>query len=251
MPSSAAPNPFLNRSAKARRTQNARPERRIRRRLAQRLCEDWNGEVVRLELGEEKDLGAERAGLGLGQQIRRDRSRARPLPGSEVGMRSGEPSPAAVINPIRRCQPERLICQLGRLRRRAAIVCQRGGVIEPTCNLSVRRVGRECDVAGGEDRVVDDLGDTGVNAPSLFAQVGVQHRRQQRVGEADHPVLALDHARGDRCVKCVRSDARALQGDTDVVPTAAAKARAPRVDAGSAEILALTSSSSVSGTASG
>ena len=166
-------------------------------------------------------------------------------------MRSGERSPAAVINPIRRRQPERLICQLGRLRRRAAIVCQRGGVIEPTCNLSVRRVGRECDVAGGEDRVVDDLGDTGVNAPSLFAQVGVQHRRQQRVGEADHPVLALDHARATAASSASAATPARSRSDTDVVPTAAAKASALRVDAGSAEILALTSSSSVSGTASG
>ena len=125
-------------------------------------------------------------------------------------MRSGERSPAAVVNPIRRRQPERLLCQFGGLGQRAAIVCQRGGVVEPTCNLSVRRVCRECEVAGAEDRVLHDLGDAGVDAPSPFAQVGVQDRRQQRVGEVDHPVLALDHARVDRWVKRVRGNARAL-----------------------------------------
>ena len=201
------PEPFREGEADA----DARLKRRVRRRLAQRLCEDRNGEVVVLELGEkEESLGAERAGLGLVQQIRRDRSRTRPLPGSEVCMRSGERSPAAVVDPIRRRQPERLLCQLGGLGQRAAIVCQRGGVVEQTRNVGVGRVGREREVAGAEDRVFDDLGDTGMNAPSLFAQVGVQNRRQQRVGEADHPVLALDHARGDRRVERVRSNARAL-----------------------------------------
>ena len=66
-------------------------------------------------------------------------------------------------------------------------------------------------MTGAEDRILDDLGDTGVNAPPPFAQVGVQDRRQQRVGKADRPVLALDHPRGDRRVERVRSNPRALE----------------------------------------
>ena len=156
---------------------------------------------------EEESLGAERPGFALGKQIRRDRSRARPLPGSEVRTRGGQRPPAAVVKPTRRRQPECVLCQLGRLQptRRARVASAAASSSRPR-DVGVRRVGRERDVAGGEDRVVDDLGDPGVNAPPLVAQVGVEDRRQQRVGEADHPVLALDHARGDRGIERVRGE---------------------------------------------
>ena len=37
-----------------------------------------------------------------------------------------------------------------------------------------------------------------MNAPAPRSQVAVEHRRQQRVGEADRAGLALDHVGGDR-----------------------------------------------------
>ena len=102
-----------------------RLERRVRGRLAQRFREDRNGKVVVLELGEEEEgLGAQRAGLRLGQQIGRNRSRARPLPGSEMRTGRSERSTMPVVARIGRRQPERLLGELCRDGRRAAIGCK-------------------------------------------------------------------------------------------------------------------------------
>ena len=169
-----------------------------------------------LELGQEEEcLGAERAGFGLGTAdpsrsfVRASTPRQRGAHAQRPALACGgrQPDPAASAGapalPARRSTAD------------APRSCrQRGSVIEQARNVGVRHVGRERDVAGGEDRVVDDLGDPGVNAPSLFAQVGVQNRRQQRVGEADHPVLALDHARGDRGVQRVRRQRPRAPGAT-------------------------------------
>ena len=62
-----------------------RLEPHIRPRMAKRFFEDRNGEVVVLELGEQnKCLGADRPFLDLGEQIRRDRARTRPLARGEL-----------------------------------------------------------------------------------------------------------------------------------------------------------------------
>jgi hypothetical protein len=66
-------------------------------------------------------------------------------------------------------------------------------------------------VTGAEERVFDDSRDPSVYAPPLPAQVLVENRRQQRVGEANRPVLALDHARNDCRVEHVCRNARPLQ----------------------------------------
>ena len=101
---------------------DARLKRRLRRRLAQGFLEQRNGEVVVLELGEEEEgLGAQRAALRLGQQLGRDRPRACPLPGGEMRTSCSERSPVALVARVRRRQPERLLGELGRERRRAAI----------------------------------------------------------------------------------------------------------------------------------
>ncbi len=104
-----------------------------------------------------------------------------------------------------------MLCKLGGVRWRAAIACEGGGVIEETRNVGVRRIGREREVTGAKHRLFGDLRDPCVNGPPLFAEIVVEDRRQQRVCEADHPALTLDHARGDRRVERVRCNARALQ----------------------------------------
>jgi hypothetical protein len=50
-----------------------------------------------------------------------------------------------------------------------------------------------------------------MNGTPILTEAVVENRRQQRVAEADHPVLTLDHARGDGRLERVRSNARALQ----------------------------------------
>ncbi len=175
-----------------------RLERRVCRGIAQGFLEDRDGKIVMLELGEEEErLGAERAGLSLGQQVGRDRSRTGPLPGNEMGTGSGERAPAALVTLDRRRQAKRLLGELGHYRRLAAIRCQRGGVIEQTRNVGIRAVSREREVTGAQDRAVDDLRDAPVNAAPLLAEIAVENRGQQGMGEADRPVRALDDMRGD------------------------------------------------------
>jgi hypothetical protein len=126
-------------------------------------------------------------------------------------MCSGERSSTTLISLLVRRQPKRLLCKLGRRRRRAPIACERGGVVEQTCNVGVRRVGREREVTGAKHRLLGDVRDTCVDGPPLVAETVVENRRQQRVREADKPVLTLDHARGDGRVERVRRNPRALQ----------------------------------------
>ena len=80
----------------------------------------------------------------------------------------------------------------------------------------------------------------------------VEHRRQQRVREADR-AAARARAPVQRAPGRARpaSTAARSSSDSDGVPSAAASASASRVVAGRPEILARTSSSSVSGTGSG
>ena len=66
-------------------------------------------------------------------------------------------------------------------------------------------------MTGAEQRVVDDPAIRRVNAPPLVARLRIEGRREQRVGEPNRPVLALDHVRGDGRVERVRRDARPLQ----------------------------------------
>ena len=94
-----------------------RLERRARRRLAQRFLEQRDGAVDALELGEQDErLGAQRADLRLGQQVGRDRPRARPLAGRLMRASCGERSAVALVArgraasagaPARRARPRR------------------------------------------------------------------------------------------------------------------------------------------------
>ena len=193
-------------------TVDDRLKRRARGRLAQGFLEQRDGTVDALELGEEDEsLGAQRADFRLGQQVGRDRPGARPLPGSVMRTSRSQRAPMALVAHVQRRQPERLLGELGRDGRRAAIAGQSRGVVEHNGNLGVRRVPGQREVARTEERVFDDSRDAFVNALPLLAQVLVEDRRQQRVGEANRPVLALDHVRGDCRVERVCRNARPLQ----------------------------------------
>ena len=149
---------------------DARFERRVRRRLAQRLLEDRDGQVVVLELGEDEEhFGARRTGLRLGQQLDGERSRARPLACSELRPCRAEHAPAALVGAIRRREPKRLLGELGRERQRAASGRQCRRVVQHSGHLGVRRVGRERQVARTEERVIEDGRDPLVNAQPLVA----------------------------------------------------------------------------------
>jgi hypothetical protein len=62
-----------------------------------------------------------------------------------------------------------------------------------------------------EERVFDDPRKTSVNAPPLLAQIRVENRRQQRVREANRPVLALDYVRNSCLFERVCLNARPLE----------------------------------------
>src|SRR3954469_16337780 len=85
------------------------------------------------------------------------------------------------------------------------------GVVELTSDLVVRLIPRQREVTGADDPVVNDARDPRVNPPPLLPQVPVESRRQQRMGEANDAVVALDNARGDRGLERVCRNARPLQ----------------------------------------
>jgi hypothetical protein len=110
----------------------------------------------------------------------------------------GQVSTASLVVCLRRRQPDRLLGELGRDRRYPALDRERRGVVERGGDLGVGRVRRQGEVAGAGDRVVDDRRDPPVHAPAPRSQVAVEDRRQQRVGEPNRAVLALDHVGGGR-----------------------------------------------------
>ena len=128
-----------------------------------------------------------------------------------MGARRGESTPMPLLARVGRRQPHRLLGELGRSRQRAPLGCERHGVVESGGDGSVRRVAREREVTGTQKRVVDDLGQTGVDLLPLGTEVAVENRRQQRVSETNSAVLTLDHVRGDRRRERISCYARLLQ----------------------------------------
>ena len=61
-------------------------------------------------------------------------------------------------------------------------------------------------MASAGDRVLDDLRDPRVDAPPLVAEVAVQKRGEQRVGETDGVAFALDHVGLEGGAEGVRVD---------------------------------------------
>ena len=122
MPSRAAANPFLKRSAQARRMwmrawsagcDDASRRASARTGTARSSCSN--------SARRSEGLGAQRAALRLGQQIVGDRSRTRPFPGSEMRTSRGERPSVALVARVRRRQAQRVLGELGRERRCAAI----------------------------------------------------------------------------------------------------------------------------------
>ncbi|MFL6013184.1 MAG: hypothetical protein ACJ74P_02595 [Gaiellaceae bacterium] len=186
-----------------------RSERGARRRLAQGLLEQGDRTIFVLDVREKhEDVGSRRADLRVGQQLGRDRVRTRPLPGRLMCACSSERSTMPFLAIVRRGQAERLLGELGRDSRRAAVRRQPRGVVEHPRDPGVRRVRREREMTGAQQRVADDSRETFVNAAPLFAQRLVEDGREQRVREANQPVLALDDMRGNRRFEDADGDAR-------------------------------------------
>ncbi len=102
-------------------------------------------------------------------------------------------------------------CLLGRHGGGAALDRQPRGVVEDGGDVGVRQLRRQREVTGAKERVFDDSRDASVNALALLAQVAVKDGRQQRMGEADRPVLAFDHVRNDSRDERVCRNARPLK----------------------------------------
>jgi hypothetical protein len=123
-----------------------------------------------LELGQEEEgLGAQGRALRLGQQLVPDRAGARPLPRSEMRTSRGEPPPVALVTIVRRGQAERVLGEFGRESRCAAIGRETRGVVERGGDVPVRRLRRQRDVTGAEERIIDDARNTLVNAAPLLS----------------------------------------------------------------------------------
>jgi hypothetical protein len=101
--------------------------------------------------------------------------------------------------------------EFGRESRCAAIGRETRGVVERGGDVRARRLRRQRKVTGTEERVVDDAGNTLVNAATLLSQVLVKDRGQQRVREANGPVFAFDHICSERRAERVCRNARPLE----------------------------------------
>ena len=111
------------------------------------------------------------------------------------------------IAALRRCEPERLLGELGSDRRRPALGRRCHGDVELGGDVRVRLAPRQRQVTGAEERILDDARDPSVDVLSLIAQVLVENGREQRVGEANRPARAFDHLRHDRRFESLRRNA--------------------------------------------
>ena len=160
VPSSAAAKPFLKRSAQARRmwmsAWSAGCDDASRRASARTR----NGEVVVLELGEEEEsLGAQRAALvPASRSVAIDRARVH-SPAARCARA------AASARRWRSSRPfggvSRSACSASSAAAAAAprSPASAGGVVEHSGNIGVRRVRRQREVTGTQQRVVDELRD--------------------------------------------------------------------------------------------
>ena len=165
-----------------------------------------------LELRQEDEgVGPERVELRLGKQVGRDRAGARPL--SRCVMRAScdqRPTMTLLVlaGGVSRSACSASSAATGNAPRSASesrCVVEHGGDLAVRCGL------REREVTGAEERVVDDLRETCVNTEPLVAEVLVEDRREQWMSEADRPIRALDHVRGDCRLERVCWDAGPLQ----------------------------------------
>ena len=102
-----------------------------RRGLAKRFFEERDCVVDALELSEkDESLGPQRTDFRLGEQVCRDRPGARPLASSVMRTSRIQRPPMALVARVRWRQPERVLGELGRDGRRAAIGRHSRGVVE-------------------------------------------------------------------------------------------------------------------------
>ena len=66
-------------------------------------------------------------------------------------------------------------------------------------------------MTGAQKRFVDDFGDARMNALPLIAQVPVEDRRQQWVGEVNRALATLDYTRGESRIERAGGNTRPLQ----------------------------------------
>ena len=165
----------------------------------------------------------------------------------------GERPSVALVARVRRRQPERLLGELGRDRRCAAIGREPRAASSSTAATSASGdVRRQREVTGAQERIVDDRRNALVNARAAPLR-GRWYSTDDSSGWVKRIVpfsrsitLAANAGSSASAATPARS-----RSDSEGVPRAEASASASRVAAGSPAILARTSSSSVSGTGSG
>jgi len=112
----------------------------------------------------------------------------------------------------RRRKPKRVLRELGGSDWCPTGARQGRGILENTGDLGVRALRRKREVAGTVERIRDDQGEASVCAPSLVrGHAVVDHRREQRVREANRPVRALDHTGGKGAIEYVLGDVQACE----------------------------------------
>ena len=154
--------------------------------VAERFLEHGDGQVVVLEVGEQQErLGTERPLVDFGEQVGGDRPSARPLSGREVRARGRQRPRAALVAQHGRCQPQRLFGELRRDGPCSTLLRQRSRFVKHPRDVGVGRVGAEREMAGANDRIVRDLGDSRVDATPLGPEAAVEDGRQQGMREAD------------------------------------------------------------------
>jgi hypothetical protein len=193
-------------------TVDGRLKRWARSRLAQGVLEEFGRAIEALQLGEKDErLSAPRPDLRLGQQVGREHAGARPLAGCLMGASRSQHPMAAPLAVLRRRQLDGVLGELGCDGRCTAIQGQPRGLIEHHSGVGVWNALRKREVTGPKNGVLDDSRDPFVQSGPPLAEVLVEDRGQQRVSEADHPVLEFDHVRGEGCVERACRDARPLQ----------------------------------------
>ena len=166
-----------------------RLKRGTRDRLAQRLLEQRDGSVETFELGQEDEsLGPQWADVRFGQQVGCDRPGTSPLPRAVMRTGRRQRPTTALVARGRRRQPNRLLGELRRDGRCAALgrKRRRRRRAQRRRRRRERRSRARGDARGGAGR--RRCRRFAVNASSLVAQVEVENRRQQRVGEANRAV---------------------------------------------------------------
>jgi hypothetical protein len=134
--------------------------------------------VKTFELGQQDEsLGPQRADVRFGQRLGYDRPGTSPLPRGVMRTSRRQRPTTALVARGRRRQPNRLLGELGRDGRCAPLGRERGGIVQHGGDGGVRSVAREPEVTRADDRVLDDLRNSAVNASSPFAQVEVENKR--------------------------------------------------------------------------